>query len=78
MKKAVCLILPLLLATACCGGPDPVRHRAELTSLALAKRCADGWFQGLPKTAEDERLVRQSLADWESRLAADSKALGGK
>lgn len=70
-------LLLLLLLPACAGGPDPLRLRAEKASHALATRCADGWFAGLPWTPEDQRLVRQSLDDWASRLAADEAALGG-
>lgn len=71
MKKIAVTLLLTSLLSSCCGGPDPVRVRAEKASLALAKRCADGWFMGLPVTAEDEALVRKSLADWESRLLTD-------
>lgn len=67
----------LVILTSCAGGPDQIRLRAEKTSHALATRCADGWFGGLPWTPEDQRLVRQSLDDWASRLAADEAALGG-
>lgn len=74
-------LLPLLsILLACllmpsCSGVDPVRHRAERASHALAVRCADGWFQGLPNTPDDQRLVRQSLDDWGSRLDRDAQLL---
>ena len=64
-----CLLLPS------CSGVDPIRYRAERASHALAVRCAEGWFQGLPNTPDDQRLVRQSLDDWGSRLDRDAQLL---
>lgn len=68
------LVLTLALA-ACSGGPDPVRLRAERAGYNLALRCANGWFIGLPFTADDERLVRQSLIDWDQSLDAEERLL---
>lgn len=77
-QKQLGRIAPLLAATvlASCQGPDPLRVRAERASYQLAQRCADGWFTALPFVADDERLVRQSLADWDRRLQADEKLVG--
>ncbi len=70
-----CILAALLLLAGCAGGPDPIRLQSERASHALATRCADGWFQGLPWTPEDERLVRLSLADWQRAIEADAKLL---
>jgi hypothetical protein len=74
------LLLLLLGACICmapaCVGPDPVRVRAERASHALAARCADGWFRGLPFMPHDEELVRRSLDDWARRLDSDERLLG--
>lgn len=70
------LCLACCVATTACQGPDPLRVRAERASYQLAQRCADGWFHSLPFTAEDDRLVRQSLADWDRRLQADEALVG--
>jgi hypothetical protein len=69
-------VLAALLAAAC-QGPDPVRYRAERDSHALAQRCADGWFRGLPFTPHDQELVQKSLDDWKRRLDSDAMLLGG-
>jgi hypothetical protein len=69
------IIVPLLALVACSGGPDPVRLRAERAGYHLALRCANGWFINLPYTADDERLVRKSLTDWDTSLAADERLL---
>lgn len=74
-------LLVVLLLLASCSGVDTVRYRAERASHALAVRCADGWFKGLPSTPDDQRLVRQSLDYWGSRLDRDAELLtpgGGK
>jgi alkanesulfonate monooxygenase SsuD/methylene tetrahydromethanopterin reductase-like flavin-dependent oxidoreductase (luciferase family) len=72
MKPLLCLVA---LCLASCQGPDPVRLRAEETGYQLAARCADGWFLGLPFTPHDEKLVRDSLADWRRALDADAALL---
>lgn len=74
MTKTIAAVL--LFALCGCQGPDPVRLRAERASYDLAVRCADGWFQRLPFTADDERVVRASLLDWDAALDAD-EALAG-
>lgn len=75
MKKAVTALL-LLALCSCQGGPDIVRYKAESSSYTLAKRCADGWFQGLPFVPNDAEIVYKALDDWDGRLAADAKLLG--
>ena len=73
------LVLPLLLLlSACSGGPDPIRYKAERSSWELAVRCADGWFLGLPVTEGDKALVTRSLDAWGQRLDVDAAALGVK
>lgn len=79
--KRTVRLWPLLLLVGCacataCQGPDPLRVRAERASFGLAQRCAEGWFHTLPWTPDDERLVRQSLADWDRRLQADEDLVG--
>lgn len=66
----------LLILLASCQGPDPVRYQAERASHALAARCADGWFSGLPAPLVDQELVRKSLDDWARRLDSDARLLG--
>lgn len=63
--------LLMLACCACAAGPDPVRLAAEKANLALAERCADGWFRGLPFAPHDEQLVRQAFADWRRSLEAE-------
>jgi hypothetical protein len=60
-----------LFALASCQGPDPVRLASERANWKLTQRCADGWFGGLPFTAQDERVVRGALDDWDKALTAD-------
>ena len=70
MKLCALAALSLLVA---CQGPDPIRLRSERANLALAKRCANGWFSALPFTADDMRLVQQAFDDWDLALQADEK-----
>jgi len=63
--------LVLLLAFSSCCGVDQARLRADQANLALAKRCAEGWIEAQPIDAQDAALVKQALADWERRLAAE-------
>lgn len=78
MKRSTILAaLAGLLCLTSCAGPDPLRLKSERANHALAERCADGWFQALPHTPEDERLVRGSLDDWDRALAADEALVGG-
>ncbi len=65
------LTLIALLALASCQGPDPIRLRSERANLALAKRCADGWFNGLPWAPHDRVLVEKAFDDWDRALKAD-------
>lgn len=60
-----------------CQGPDPVRLKSERANYYLAKRCADGWFQALPFTVQDEQLVRGALEDWDRALRADETLATG-
>lgn len=76
MRRLLFLLLALLALLSSCQGPDLVRLRAERAGYELARRCADGWFQRLPVTPDDERLVRQSLADWDRSLQADERLAG--
>lgn len=74
-KWAFALLVVLL---AGCTGVDPIRHRAERDSHALAVNCAEGWFTGQPVPGpEAQRLVRNALADWGTRLDSDAKLLPG-
>jgi hypothetical protein len=70
------MIALFAFALCACQGPDPIRLRSERANLALAQRCAEGWFTGLPWTEHDRMLVLQSFGDWERALAADEKLLG--
>lgn len=76
MNTKIAALLLLALTATACQGPDPVRLRAERASYFHAVRCADGWFHGLRFTADDERVVRAALADWDNALSAD-EALAG-
>lgn len=76
MKKKAVILFTLLLLASCAGGPDMLRYQAELKSHALAKRCADGWFQQLPYVQTDADQVYKALSDWDARLAADAQLLG--
>lgn len=71
------LSLVFLLLSGCCGGPDPVRHAADTADQKLFESVADRWFRGVAWTVDDERLVRQALADRAARLAAEAQLLGG-
>lgn len=73
MRSTRILFLAALAALSACSGPNPVRLRAERANHALAVRCADGWFRGLPFTPHDEQLVRQALADWDRSLQAEER-----
>lgn len=64
MKKIA--VICLLLLSSCCG----IDTVAERKNLALAQRCADGWFQGLPINEEDKRLVTNALEDWRKAVEA--------
>jgi hypothetical protein len=64
MKKIA--VVCLLLLSSCCG----IDTAADRKNLALAERCADGWFQDLPVTEEDQRLVRNALQDWRNAIEA--------
>jgi len=70
-------LLACLALCACAGGPDPVRLASDRANLALATRCADGWFRALPFVADDERLVRAALADWQRRIESDERLAAG-
>lgn len=61
---------------SCSGGPNAARVLAERKSHALAVRCAEGWFQGLPFTVDDQRIVEASLLDWHESLATEEALLG--
>jgi len=63
--------LPLLLVLTGCCGVDHVRLRSDKANLALAEKCAEGWFQGQPVSVEDQRLVRNALEDWRKRIALE-------
>ena len=83
--RLLCAILALLLLPllTCCSGPDQLRLRSERANHALAARCAQGWFTGLPWTETDRTLVTRSLDDWDRALKADEALLqsplgGGK
>lgn len=67
-KWASVALLALLVA---CQGPDPVRLRSERANHALAARCAQGWFDGLPFAEHDKMLVGKALNDWDAALKAD-------
>lgn len=73
LRRFVALAAILL---ASCQGPDLVRIQSERANWALATRCADGWFQSLPFDVDDERIVRDALADWDEALKADEALLG--
>lgn len=78
MKRSTILAaLAGLLCLAGCSGPDALRLKSERANHALAERCADGWFQALPHTPDDERIVRKALDDWDGALAADEALVGG-
>lgn len=64
MKKIA--VVCLFLLSSCCG----IDTAAERKNLALAQRCADGWFQGLPINEEDKRLVTNALEDWRKAVEA--------
>lgn len=68
IKWAFVALFAILTA---CQGPDPIRLRSERANLNLAARCAEGWFNGLPWTLQDQQLVNQALADWDRALKAD-------
>jgi len=63
--------LPLLLVLAGCSGVDHVRLRSDKANLKLAEKCAEGWFQAKPVSAEDQRLVNNALEDWRKRIALE-------
>lgn len=75
MRHCLFPLLALVVLLCSCQGPDVIRLRADRAGHELAQRCADGWFRGLPFTADDERVVRQSLVDWDASLAADERLL---
>lgn len=76
--STVGLLALFLIFASCVGAPDPMRHQAEQQALALTKRLADDWFAGKPiPAAEDQRIVRDAIADIERRLAVDAATLGG-
>lgn len=76
LRPLYLICIACCMATTACQGPDPLRVRAERASYQVAQRCAEGWFRALPYTTEDDRLVRQSLADWDRRLQADEALVG--
>ncbi len=79
MKKNILLSgLAALLLIPSCAGPDPLRLKSERANHTLATRCADGWFQDLPFTAEDQRIVVKALIDWDNALKADEALVGGQ
>jgi hypothetical protein len=65
----------LFVIFAACQGPDAIRLRSERANHALAARCAEGWFAGLPWTEHDKALVIQAFADWDAALKADEALL---
>jgi hypothetical protein len=73
MKTIV--IALLAFAASCQGGPDPIRLRSERANHAVAARCAQGWFTGLPWTEHDKMLVEKALSDWDLALKADEALL---
>jgi len=73
---SVCFLMLFLLLTAC-AGTDSLRVASDRANHRLATRCADGWFQSLPATEQDQRLVRNALADWEAAIKADEAIVGG-
>lgn len=76
-RTLVGLLALFLTLAACVGGPDPLRHAAEQEALALTKQLADDYFAGKPvPSADDQRIVRNAIADIERRLAVDAKGLG--
>lgn len=77
MRTAQTVIVLLLAMLASCAGPDRVRIASDRANLALAKRCADGWFLAIPFVAQDAELVRKALDDWERALNADEAIVVG-
>ena len=77
MRTARTLIVLVLALLASCKGPDHVRIASDRANLALAKRCADGWFLDLPFVAQDAELVRKAIGDWERALNADEAIVVG-
>jgi hypothetical protein len=45
--------------------------RSDKANLKLAEKCAEGWFQAKPVSAEDQRLVNNALEDWRKRIALE-------
>lgn len=80
LRSGVLLFMIAVIAVvlSSCTGPDALRIRADRANHALATRCADGWFGSLPVTADDQRLVRNALGDWEKRIDADEQAGGSR
>lgn len=76
MKRIAALCV--LFLASCAPSADWVRLEAEKANLKLAKRCADGWFQALPFTPDDQRLVEAAFADWQRSIEAEEKLLKGE
>lgn len=71
------LFVMLFLLLTSCAGIDQARVASDRANHRLATRCADGWFQSLPATPQDQQLVRNALADWEAAIVADERLVGG-
>lgn len=71
MSRSSLLVFLTLSFLASCQGPDPIRISAERANFELARRCADGWFQKIPFTAEDVRMVNNAFGDWDKSLKAE-------
>lgn len=68
------VLLPALLLLGCTG-IEPNRLAIERANYTFAVRCADGWFGGLPFTADDVRVVRLALEQWRLAIEAEQALL---